>query len=98
MVEQEFSPELITLSDDEGTDYTFELLDLLEEEENRYVAMLPVHDDPQEDIDDPGSLVIMKLCEEDGEEFFEEIQDEADFDRVADIFVNRLQDVFDFEE
>lgn len=99
MDEQEFSPDLITLSDDEGNDFTFEVLDSIEEEDGgRYIAMIPVYDDPQDEVDDAGNLVIMKVVEEQGEEFFEEIQDEADFDRVADIFVNRLQDAFDFEE
>ena len=98
MDEQEFSPDLITLSDDEGNDFTFEVLDAIEDEGGRYIAMIPVYDDPQDEVDDAGNLVIMKVVEEEGEEFFEEIQDEADFDRVADIFVNRLQDAFEFEE
>ena len=96
---EEYNPDLLTLTNDEGEEYTFELLDTLEEEEATFVALTPYFDDPADAVEDSGNLVIMRLVtDEDGEEFFEEIEDDVEFDRVGNLFMSRLQDIFDFAE
>ena len=91
------TPDLITLSDDEGNEFTLEVLDELDLDGNYYVAMLPVYDDPKDALEDSDPLVIMKQVEEDGDSFFEEIIDENEFDRIAEIFTNRLSEIFDVQ-
>ena len=96
---EEYNPDLLTLTNDEGEEYTFELLDTLEEENVSYVALTPYFDDPSAAVEDSGNLVIMRLVtDENGEEFFEEIEDDAEFDRVGNLFMSRLQDLFDFDD
>lgn len=96
---EEYNPDLLTLTNDEGEEYTFELLDTLEEEEATFVALTPYFDDPADAVEDSGNLVIMRLVtDEDGEKFFEEIEDDVEFDRVGNLFMSRLQDLFDFAE
>ena len=96
---EEYNPDLLTLTNDEGEEYTFELLDTLEEENATFVALTPYFDDPADAVEDSGNLVIMRLVtDEDGEEFFEEIEDDAEFDRVGNLFMSRLQDLFDFSQ
>ena len=73
---EEYNPDIVTLSDDEGKEYTFEVLDAIECDLGRYLALLPVFDDPQKLLDDSGELVIVKVEEENGEEFFSEIEDD----------------------
>ena len=74
-------------------------MDTLEEEEATFVALTPYFDDPADAVEDSGNLVIMRLVtDEDGEEFFEEIEDDVEFDRVGNLFMSRLQDLFDFAE
>ena len=63
MEEKDFieeTPDIYTLSDDEGNEYTFEALDEADFENGHYVAMLPVYDDPEESLQDSDPLVIMK--------------------------------------
>ncbi len=91
-------PDLVTLSDDEGNEFTLEVLDELDMDGAHYVAMLPVYDDPADALDDSDPLVIMKQTTEDDGTFFEEIADEEEFGRVADLFTGRLSEVFDIEE
>lgn len=91
-------PDLVTLSDDEGNEFTFEILDEIDSDDNHYVAMLPVYDDPKDMMEDADPLVIMKLVSEADGDFFDEIQDENEFAKVADIFAARLSEVFDIEE
>ena len=91
MENNEYGVDIISLSDEEGNEYNFEILDRLETEEGDYVALLPIYDDAKEMLDDNGELVIMKVGEENGEEYYE-------YDTVADAFIARLQDLYDIDE
>ncbi|MBE6798822.1 MAG: DUF1292 domain-containing protein [Ruminococcaceae bacterium] len=95
---EEYNPDIITLEDDEGKEYTFEVLDRIETEDSRYIALLPVYDDPQKMLEDSGELVILKVVETDGEEAFEDIEDDDEYDMIVDAFTERLQDMFEIEE
>ena len=95
---EEYNPDLITLEDDEGTEYTFEVLDRIETDDSRYVALLPQYDDPQKLLDDNGELVILKVVEENGEDYFEDIEDDDEYNMIVDAFTDRLQDAFEIEE
>lgn len=95
---QDYNPDIITLSDDDGKEYTFEVLDAIETDTDRYLALLPVHADAQSFLDDSGELVIVKVAEEDGEEYFCEIEDDDEYETIADAFVDRLENFFDIDE
>ena len=95
---KEYNPDLITLSDDDGKEYNFEVLDAIETDEARYLALLPQYDDPKKMLDDSGELVIVKVGEENGEEFFYEIEDDDEYETIADAFVDRLENFFEIEE
>lgn len=98
IINDDYNPDIITLSDDDGNEFTFEVLDAIETDEARYLAMLPQYDDPQKMLDDSGELVIVKVEEEDGEEFFSEIEDDEEYEMIADAFIDRLQNAFEIEE
>lgn len=94
---EEYNPDLITLQDDDGKEYSFEVLDAIETDMGRYLALLPTFEDPQKMLDDSGELVIVKVGEEDGEEFFYEIEDDDEYETIADAFVDRLEDLFEID-
>ena len=93
-----YDPDIITLSDDDGKEYTFEVLDAIETDTDRYLALLPVYDDPKKMLEDSGELVIVKVAEENGEEYFAEIEDDDEYETVADAFVDRLENFFEIED
>lgn len=95
---EEYNPDIVTLTDDDGKEYTFEILDAVETDDARYLALLPIYDDPKKLLDDDGELVIVRVNEEDGEEFFEEIEDDDEYETIADAFIDRLQDFFEIDE
>ena len=97
-MKEEYNPDIITLSDENDKEYNFEVLDRIETDDGRYIALLPVYDDPQELIDDSGELVILKVVEENGEDIFADIEDDDEYETIADAFVSRLQDLFEIEE
>ncbi len=94
----EYNPDLITLADDDGKEYNFEVLDAIETDTARYLALLPTYDDPQKMLEDSGELVIVKVGEEDGEEYYYEIEDDEEYEMIADAFVERLEDFFEIDE
>jgi uncharacterized protein YrzB (UPF0473 family) len=94
---EEYNPDLITLQDDDGKEYSFEVLDAIETDMGRYLALLPTFDDPSKLLEDSGELVIVKVGEEDGEEYFYEIEDDDEYETVADAFVDRLEDFFEID-
>lgn len=95
---EEYNPDLINLVDDDGKEYNFEVIDAIETDEARYLALLPIYDDPKKMLDDSGELVIVKVGEENGEEFFFEIEDDDEYETIADAFVDRLENFFEIEE
>lgn len=99
MDEMNFGNDIVTLTDDDGKEYSFEILDAIETDSGRYLAMLPYFADAKERLDDSGELVLVKVFEdEDGEEYFEDIPDDDEYDTIADLFIDRLQDAFEIDE
>lgn len=96
--DEEYSPYILSLSDEEGNEYSFEVLDDLDIDDNRYMALLPQYDDPTKLLDSSGELVIMKIVNVDGDDCFEEIEDDDEYESVAAVFTDRLQDLFEIEE
>ena len=96
--ENDYHPDIISLSDDNGNEYTFEVLDAVETDTGRYVAMIPVYDEPEKMLDDSGELVVLKEFYEDGENYFEEIEDDAEYETIAEMFIDRLSDMFEIDE
>lgn len=97
---QDLERDLMTLTDDEGVEHEFEVIDTLDLDDERYMALIPVFDAPEDSLDDSGELVILKVVVDEAakEEYLEPIEDDAEFTKVADMFMERLEDYFDFEE
>jgi len=95
--EMDFGPDILSLVDEDGVEHEFEVVDTLDKDDNTYLALIPVVD--ENNIGDAdGELVILKVIEEDGEEFLIAIEDDDEFDDVSDIFMDRLEDMYEFEE
>ena len=95
---EEFNPDLVSVIDENGVEHVFEELDRIETDTAKYVALLPVYDDAEEILDDDGELIILKVCEEDGETYLEPIEEDNEFNEIGKIFEERLSELFDFEE
>ena len=93
----EFGADLMTIVDDERNRHQFELLDAIETDDGRYVALLPVYDQPEESVQDDGELVILEVVEEDGEELLVTIDDDDIFNEIAEIFEDRLSDLYEID-
>lgn len=96
--EMDMGNDLLTLVDEDGVEHQFEVVDNAEIDGQNYVALVPVFDEPEDMLEDSGELVVLKVIEENGEEFLEAIEEEEEFHRIGDFFMERLSDIFDFED
>lgn len=99
-MDNEYNPDIVSVVDEEGKEHVFEELDRIETEDgNRYVALLPMYDDPQEMLDDSGELIILKVEEDkDGETYLCPIEDDDEFNEIGQVFEERLSELFDIED
>ena len=95
---EDFTTDLVTVLDDEGNQHQFEIIDAIETDDGRYVALLPVYENPSEMVDGDGELVILAVVEENGEEVLVPIEDDKEFDEIAEIFEERLSELYEIEE
>ena len=88
---------IITICDDEGNLGEFEIVDCHENEKGEYYfALLPVAngENAGSGID---ALLVLKSVKEDGAELLEPIEDDEEYESIAEIFMERLEDLYDFE-
>ncbi len=89
---EDFGPNFVTLTDDEGNDVELEYVDALEFNGTTYMAFFPVmeEDSEEEENEEEYGLVILKSQMEDGEEFLVTVDDEEEIDKVYDLFMEQI--------
>lgn len=68
-MDDSYSPNILTVTDDDGTEHVFEELDRIETDTDRYIALMPSYEDSEELLENDGELIIVKVREEGGETF-----------------------------
>ena len=92
----EFEAEYYTLTDEDGNEIRFQVIASAEIEGVMYYAMIPVDDQPEEE--DVYEYVILKAeKDEDGEDVLVTIDDDDEFDDIADYFDDMLSDEADYD-
>lgn len=100
-----FDEELYTLVDEEGNEKLFELVDIYAEGEGDdkkvYFALVP-HIDPENAaqlLEEEMELVVLRVNDgEDGEDILEPIESDEEYERIANIFIDRLGEDDEDEE
>ncbi len=75
---EEYGPNFVTLTDEEGNDIELEYIDALEHNGTTYMAFFPVVEEGEEENEDEYGLIILKSETVDGEEMLANVVDEAD--------------------
>ena len=86
---EEFGPNFITLTDEDGNDIELEYVDALEDNGQTYMAFFPAVEEDEADEEDLG-LVILKSIMVDGEEQLSTLDSDEELDRVYDLFMEQL--------
>ncbi len=83
--------ELLTLTDENGNEATFEYLDVIEYQGKEYLMLLPT--------DDSGEIVILEIepVDEENENYIS-VTDEDVLNAVYEIFKEKFKDILTFED
>ena len=86
--------DIFTLTDEEGNETQFELLGELDLDGQHYLGMIPL------DGEDEGDeyVIFRSAGSQDGQEILETIEDDEEFERVADAFEDRFLSELDLDE
>ena len=92
-----YEPDLISVTDDDGNEIVFELLERYVTDDDVYVAITEYHDEAEEIVEADNEVIILKVLEENGEEYLAEIEDEMEFEQVSDILMAMVEKKYDVE-
>ena len=94
--DMEMSADLYTLVDENGVEQQFELLDTMDVGNDRYYALVPYYDDPTKEIEADTELVVLKSeFDANNEESLVSIDDDAEYERIGNMFLERLNELYD---
>ena len=89
---EEYGPNFVTLTDEEGNDIELEYIDALEHNGTTYMAFFPaVEEDEGENVGEYGRL-IQKSETVDGEEMLANVVDEDEINEVYDLFMEQMME------
>ncbi len=90
---EDFGPNFITLTDEEGNDIELEYVDALEHNGQTYMAFFPtVEDDADEAAAEDFGLVILKTVVENGEELLATLDSDEELEQIYELFMERLDE------
>lgn len=84
---EEYGPDFVSVTDDEGNEFELEHLGTLEYNGQDYMAFVPA--DMDEDDEDFG-MILLKVIVQDGEQLLADIDDEEELNAVYEQFMEEL--------
>ncbi|HQE22489.1 MAG TPA: DUF1292 domain-containing protein [Syntrophomonadaceae bacterium] len=75
---------ILVLVDDEGVEHQFELLAELEIEQDVYRVLIPLEEEEQSEDEEVEVIILKVVYDEEGNEFLSDIEDDEEWERVAD--------------
>ena len=94
---EDYTPDIVSIVDEDGKEHVFEELDRIETDNGKYVALLPLPENPDKITEEDNELIILKVEELKGETYLCPIEDDAEFEEVGTVFEERLAEMFDFD-
>lgn len=92
MAEEYIEGEIYTLTDEDGNENEFELLGTYEKDGRVYLALTPTGEDNEEYV------ILRQETDENGETMLETVDDDEEFDAVADYFEDALFGEIDYDQ
>ena len=95
---EDFGPNFISLTDEDGNEFELEYIDALELDGQTYMAFFPAVEEDEAEDEDLG-LVILKSIMVDGEEQLSTLDSEEELEEIYELFAEQLyEDEDDGEE
>ncbi len=96
----EYTPTIITLVDEDNNEHAFEIVDSFENNEETYVAVIPYFEDPSKAFEEDPTIIFFRVGEEDEEglETFDVVDDDEEYFTISGIFTKRYEEMLESEE
>lgn len=92
MAEDEiYDADVFTLTDEEGNEAEYKQIGVAEVEDKIYYALIPLDEEGNEAGDE--YIVLRVEHGEDGEDYLATIEDDEEFDRIADLFDDEFAEI-----
>lgn len=91
---EDFGNNYVLLTDEEGNEVEFEHIDTVEVDGETYMAFIPA----ELAVEEEAEVVILKVGEEDGEEVLVSVEDDDEADRVFQIVMERVEEMYESED
>ena len=95
MTTPEEREDVIVLTDEEGTEYEFQIIDVIEVDTNRYAVLFPLDEDAE---DDEALIMRLESDPDNGEELLVDIEDDAEWEKVVAEWERILEEEGDEED
>ena len=86
---EEFGPEFISITDEDGNEFELEYVETIEYQGQGYMAFFPA-DTGEAENEEEGGLIILQVIEVDGEEQLSTLDSEEELEAVYDQFMEAL--------
>ena len=96
--EEDYTPDLVTLEEEEGKEHTFEVIDAADHKGTHYMALVPYVESEEQLVDEDLDLILMKVGEDAEGEYLDIVEDDEELYEVSNMFEKRLREFFDIEQ
>ena len=96
--EDDYTPDLITLEDEDGKEHVFEVIDAADLDNTHYRALVPYVEGEKQLEETEAELILMKVGEDENGEYLDIVEDDEELYKVSKMFEKRLQEFFDIEQ
>lgn len=90
---EDYGNNYVVLTDEDGNEMEFEHIDTVELDGQTYMAFIPA----ELAAEDEAEVVILKVVEENGEEILASVEDDAEAERVYQIIMERVEELYEAE-
>jgi uncharacterized protein YrzB (UPF0473 family) len=91
--------DVIVLTDEDGKDHEFELIEILEVGDHEYAILAPLDGDETEGDEADDEAIILRIeTDENGERVFSDIDDDEEWEKVAEVWESSLDEELEDDE
>lgn len=87
---EEFGPDFISITDEDGNEFELEHVDTIEYNGQVYMAFFPADTGEESEDEEESGLIILKVVDVDGEEQLSTLDSEEELEAVYDKFMELL--------
>ena len=99
-MDDNYNPEFVSVSDETGNEYVFEVLDRIYTDDGKeYVALVPADEEEDDDLNENVEFIILEAtADEEGDSFLAQIEDDDTYEAIEELFIERLSEFYDIDE